>query len=238
MQSPYYMSGISLILPICGYKPEYEHTMPHIFNFAPDGQLLCVKSLDGLDLSKFDKIYVTILRIFDERYNLSELLEMGFRRRGLKNAKVVILDEPTGSQPETVYRTIKEENITGAIYAKDADGYFTGDFTIENSIAVYPLDRMDLVSPQDKSYVALDDQFYITNIIEKKIIGRYFNAGGYLFADANQFCAYFQRLKEYPKLYMSHIVYSMLLDNIPFRPMMVKDFSDWGNPRLYRLSLS
>ena len=36
---------------------------------------------------------------------------------------------------------------------------------------------------------------------------------------------------------MSHIVYAMLLDNIPFRPCEVKDFQDWGSERDYNYYL-
>lgn len=91
---------------------------------------------------------------------------------------MVVLKNSTSSQAETVYQTIKERKITGGIFVKDADGYFTCDLVESNGIAVYPLDRLDVVNPCNKSYVALDDQFYITNIIEKKIISRHFNVGG------------------------------------------------------------
>lgn len=99
---------------------------------------------------------------------MSLLLKLQFKKLGLSNAKVVVLDEPTTSQAETVYRTVNCENIEGAIFVKDPDGYFCGDFTIANSIAIYPLDKLEMVNPRNKSYVELDDQFYITNIIEKK----------------------------------------------------------------------
>lgn len=83
------------------------------------------------------------------------------------------------------------------------------------------------------SYVELDDQFYITNIIEKKIISRYFNAGAYIFEDSTVFCRYFEKLSCYKNLFMSHVVYFMLLDKILFRPFIVKDFEDWGSNKAY-----
>ena len=138
------------------------------------------------------------------------MLKLQFKKLGLSNAKVVVLDEPTTSQAETVYRTVNCENIEGAIFVKDPDGYFCGDFTIANNI---------------------------TNIIEKKIISRFFNAGGYIFDDAAVFCKYYERLYLYEQLFMSHIVYAMLLDNIPFRPFEVKDFQDWGSERDYNYYL-
>ena len=65
-------------------------------------------------------------------------------------------------------------------------------------------------------------------LIEKKIISRYFNAGGYVFASANEFCSYYKRLDAYGSIYMSHIVYSMLLDGKNFRPFMVNNYRDFN----------
>lgn len=229
--------SLNLIVPIAAYQPEYEHIMPYVFNFADNGVLLCIKSVQGLDLAKFDHIYFVTLEKLDEKYNLSELLQMQFHRLGLATSKVVLLKNETHNQAETVYECIRQENIDGGIFVKDADGYFTCDFTHTNGIAIYPLDKLDMVNPHNKSYVDLDDQFYVTNIIEKKIISRYFNAGGYLFEDAGQFCKYYEDLKDYIGLYMSHIVYAMLLDNISFRPFEASDYQDWGNRKLYYHSL-
>lgn len=219
-------------------KEEYQERIPYIFNLAPDGTSFCIKSIQGLDLNRFDKIYFTILSKLDKKYYLSVMLRLQFKKMGWKNAKVIILDEPTHNQAETVYQTIVKEKIEGAVFIKDSDGYFSSDFTISNGIAIYPLDKLDMVNPKNKSYVEVDDQFYITNIIEKRIISRYFNAGGYLFEDANQFCDYYLRFKGQEGIYMSHIVYTMLLDKIPFRPFEVNDFQDWGNQRLYNYFIS
>jgi len=230
--------SLSLIVPIAADKQEYEHTLPYVFNFAEDGMLLCIKSIQGLDLNKFERIYFVILNKLDKKYHLSELLNMQLQNLGLsEKAKVLSLQEPTSSQAETIYKCVKQEQIDGGIFVKDADGYFTCDFTETNGIAIYPLDKLDMVNPHNKSYVDLDDQFYITNIIEKKIISRYFNAGGYLFENACQFCSYYERLKKYSKLYMSHIVYAMLLDNVTFRPFEVEQYLDWGNKKMYYYSL-
>lgn len=228
---------LSLIVPIAADKPEYEHTMPYVFNFFNDGILLCIKAIQGLDLLKFAHIYFVILEKTDKKYNLSELLRMQFRNLGLRSAEVLSLKQATNSQAQTVYECIKQKQIEGGVFVKDADGYFSCGFTETNGIAIYPLDKLDMVNPHNKSYVDLDDQFYITNIIEKKIISRYFNAGGYLFDDAENFCKYYERLKHYDKLYMSHIVYAMLLDNISFRPFLVENYQDWGNKKMYFYSL-
>lgn len=224
---------LSLIVPIASDKEEYNSVMPHVFGFHENGTTLCIKAIEGLDLSRFDNIYYVILRKHDEKYSIAELLQMQFRHKGWKNAKVVILKNHTSCQAETIYQAIKQENIDGGIFVKDADGYFECDFTLNNGIVIYPLDKLDQVAPANKSYVDIDNQYYITNIIEKKIISRYFNAGGYLFEDSSIYCKYFEMYKDESRLYLSHIVYAMLLDNISFRPFEAECFLDWGNRNLY-----
>lgn len=49
--------SLSLIVPIAADRPEYEHTMPYVFNFSEDGVLLCIKSIQGLDLTKFEYLF-------------------------------------------------------------------------------------------------------------------------------------------------------------------------------------
>lgn len=225
--------NISLIVPLCFTTTEHEDDMPYLFQFTKDGTLLCVKSILGLDLSKFKNIYFTILSEYNQKYNLSTLLKLQFRKLGIKNAHIIILRKPTNSQVETVYKTIKRANIKGALFIKDSDGYFRGDFTLTNGIAIYPLDKLEMVNPSHKSYIQIDDQFYITNIIERKIISRYFNAGGYIFESADIFCQYYNKLSMLTPLYMSHVIYAMLLDKIPFRPFEVENFIDWGNEKIY-----
>lgn len=217
----------TLIMPIAANKPEYAYRMPRIFQMAEDGTMLCIKALQCLELTKFDHIFITILSSLDERYSLSEMLKMQFRIKGIKNADIVVLQEPTSSQPESIYQTIRKMKIIGSIFVKDADCSFFGDDTNENAIVIYPLEQLDWVNPKNKSYVNIDDMYYITNIIEKRIVSHYFTAGGYCFEDAETYCHYYERFAGQPNLYLSHIIYSMLLDKHSFRPVIAKEYDDF-----------
>lgn len=219
----------SLIIPIAAYCPEYEYTMPFVFGLNKDGYSLCVESVQYLDISKFDTIYFTTLKKFDEKYSVGELLKLQFKRLNWTKAKVVLLHEITSSQPETVYETIKSENINGSIYIKDADCTFASEVSQQNRIATYQLEKLNWVDPRHKSYVDIDDGYYVTNIIEKRIISHNFCAGGYSFENVDDFCHYYEIMKDEHGLYLSHIIYAMLLDRYIFRPQNVtnyKDFSD------------
>lgn len=221
----------SLIVPVAADKPEYADGLPYVFGLDNDGIIICLKSVMGMDLSKFDDIYFTILKKHDEKFFIKDSLNLQFRRLGIGNAKVVVLDAPTRDQAETIYQTILQENIQGSIFIKDADCYFKTNLDSVNGIAIYPIEELDVLAPKDKSYVAVDDMYYITNIIEKSVVGHYISAGGYNINNVETFIRYYLRLRDYGKLYLSHIIYAMLLDKKTFRPMIVSDYKDWGTQK-------
>lgn len=220
--------SFSLIVPVAAYKKEYEAYIPNEFMLDSDGLMMCVKTIMGIDLDKFDHIYFTILREHSERYFLKSLLELQFLRIGLKQAQVVELNKRTSSQPETIYETIKSTGISGSFMVKDADCYIEGEILQQNSVAVYPLEKLSWVDPQHKSYVSVDDMNYITNIIEKRIISHYFCAGAYIFEDKESFIKCFESLSSNSKLYLSHIIYKMLLQGEVFRPIIATAYIDYN----------
>lgn len=218
----------SLIVPAAADKPEYAGKMPYMFAPDSDGVIFCVKAIMGLNLEAFDNIYFTILRKHAEAYDIDKLLELQFKRLGLEKAKIVVLDNPTSTQAETVVETIQRENITGSIFIKDADGYFSAEVFPENGVAVYPLEQLNLVNPRNKSYVAVDDMQHITNIIEKRIVSNLFNVGGYCFENVEDFLEVYSTHAELGHIYLSHLIYSMLLEGYTFRPVKVTEYNDWN----------
>lgn len=225
----------SLIVPVAADKPEYANGLPYVFGLDKDGVIICIKSIMGLEPHKFDHIYFTVLKKHDERFFIVDSLNLQFKRFGIRNAKVVVLDQPTHDQAETIYQTILQENIRGSIFIKDADSYFTTDVNVDNAVAIFPIESLEVLTPKDKSYVAVDDMYYLTNIIEKSVVGHYISAGGYAIRDVDTFLSCYQRLRPYGRLYLSHIIYALLLDKRTFRPMLVEDYKDWGTKKdLYR----
>ena len=224
--------NFSLIVPAAANKKIYESQLPGIFHLNDKGYFLCVEAILGLDINIFSAVYFTILRQHDELYSIGAMLNLQLNRAKIKNAKIVILDNPTNSQAETIYQTICQEHINGAIFIKDADCTFTADIYPQNGIVVYPLEKLTVVNPQHKSYVAVDDMSYITNTIEKRVIDHYFTAGGYCFDDSTLFSHYYEYYADQQGLYLSHIVYAMLLDKHIFKPFLAKDYKDLelGNP--------
>jgi hypothetical protein len=218
--------SFSLIVPAAANKEIYDEQIPPIFRLSERGLANCIEAVLNINSGQFTGIYFTILRQHDEKYGIASMLRMQLDRLSLHRAQIVILNNPTLSQAETIYQTICQEHISGPIFIKDADSMFSADIFPQNGIVVYPLEKLTQVNPQHKSYVAVDDMQYITNTIEKRVIDHFFNAGGYCFEDAHIFCKYYERYAGQRGLYLSHIVYAMLLDKHIFRPFMASNYRD------------
>ena len=220
----------TMIVPAAADKTENPNHIPGIFTTDREGIMHCVKAILGINPDSFDTIYFTVLRKHVEAFDIDLLLNLQFRRLGIKNARIIILDEPTPTQAATVAATIREADIHGAVFIKDADCFFAGEILPENGVAVYPLEQLSLVDPRNKSYVAVDDMQHITNIIEKRIVSNLFNAGGYCFADAEDFMKAYEQYRGFGNIYLSHLIYALLLSGHTFRPIKVAGYSDLNIP--------
>jgi hypothetical protein len=94
------------------------------------------------------------------------------------------------------------------------------------------LENTPIVDPQHKSYVSVDDQNFVVNIIEKRVVSNLFNCGGYSFTDASLFKTAYESLLGYEDIanhmYISHIIYWLILNKkIKFRPVEATYYEDF-----------
>ena len=215
------MKNYSLIVPAAADKK-----CPLAFQTGATGLFKCIEAIQGLPVEAFDNVYYTILRKHLQYVDNGLAIVRQLNLMNISDPRVVVLDESTSSQPETIARTIAAEHISGGIFIKDADSFFSCHVLRQNGVAVFPLEELDWVNPQDKSYVTVDDSSFVTNIIEKRIVSHLFSAGGYSFANADDFVRQYESLSNEKGLYMSHIIYKMLLEGKIFRPIEVVDYRD------------
>ena len=209
---------MNLVIPCAGESSRFPDTRPKWMLTQPDGKLMVVSSIGGLDLSDIQKVYVIVLRKHLEEYNCEQGIKDAFFDSGFGDKlELVILEESTSSQPETIAKAIELADITGPIFVKDCDGYFSAKVNPRNEVCVYDLSNMNLVHAANKSYVICDEHNLISNIAEKNIISSTFCVGGYAFESASNFLLYFHKMKHLPNLYVSHLIYQMMLDNHTFK---------------------
>ena len=226
----------NLIIPMGGKSSRFPGMRPKWMLTHPlTGNIMCVESIRGINLDFFDKIYFVILKEHEELYNVSlailkSMKNTSFHDLIMDKVKVTILEDATESQSETVYETILKESIDGFIYIKDSDGYFKCNLdSEENQVTYFDLNNIDEINARSKSYIELDSNGVIINMVEKKVISSSFCVGGYGFNSSTEFCNYYNRIKRLPgECYISNVIFEMILEREKFTGNESFDFLDWG----------
>ncbi len=221
----------TLLVPMAGrskrfpdLRPKWQLTHPMTNRF------MVTEAILGLNLDFFDNIYFICLQEHEDKYHfmkgfVAELDELGLRSK----SNIVLLPEQTRSQSETVYTFLKGYELEGFVFIKDSDGFYRCDVEERNQVAYFDLNDMDNINAKAKSYVELDINNVLTNIVEKKVISSTFSSGGYGFADAKEFCSTYEELEDMEgECYISHVVFEMMLTGSTFYGTKTSDFKDWG----------
>lgn len=157
-----------------------------------------------------------------------------FRNRIQQNIdsriEIVCLDKPTASQSETISACIEKAEISGSIFIKDCDNEFSYDFSGGNEIAVVDLNSVDLIDAKNKSYVQINDLEMVINIVEKQVISNLFCCGGYGIECAETFQRNFKSLSLEigDEIFVSHVIYNMILNGETFQTKLATEYTDWG----------
>ena len=192
---------------------------------------MVLESISGINLDFFDKIIFVVLREQIEKYDVLPFFNKELSKLGLQDkSEICILDKQTKSQSETVANAIKIHNIKGFIYIKDCDSFFKVKLTEKkNLVSYFDLHNIKYINAISKSYIDIDSNHKIINIVEKKIISTYFNVGGYAFENAEEFLSHFQKINSFEKeCFISNVIYEMMLSNNDFHGLLTTDYIDWG----------
>lgn len=222
----------SLLIPMAGKSSRFPDMRPKWMLSHPwSSRFMGIESITGLNLDFFDKIYFVCLEEHQDQYKFLDGFEHEIKELGIENkTEVVLLDKETRSQSETIYLTIKKKDITGFIFIKDSDNYFEVDITsTKNQICNFDLNDESNINARNKSYLELDTNNVVVNIVEKKVISSKFSVGGYSFSDSKEFCDTYEKIKEDGgECYISNIIFEMLLCGKTFYGLTSKNYKDWG----------
>lgn len=224
----------TLIIPCAGQSSRFNLAKPKWMLTHPNGNLMLIEAISGLLFSsgQLSKIVIIVneQHIRESRINLGLIKEAIYAQKGIEPV-FVILPQFTSSQAETVYLGIQAEKISGSIFIKDCDSYFSGFIRDENSICISSLGAE--TNPINKSYVSLNKLGELVGIVEKQVIGNLFSVGGYSFKEAGDFARVFEEISamngiDGKELYISHIIQKMLLGRERFTVQEVSGYKDWG----------
>lgn len=225
----------TLILPVAGGSSRFPGMRPKWLLTMPDGQLMIEKAVANIDLSLFSSIVIACLSEHLSKYTSEAMVVSSFKAATGFTPKLVVLDKPTKSQSETIYRCLVGGNIEGAFFIKDCDNLFSVAPAPKNCVASVNLNDVSLIDAKNKSYIEMNGLGYVTNIVEKKVISDEFCCGGYGFESSVEFQKAFEEIGNAEnEVYISHIIYHMLLSGGEFERIRAENYVDWGTLREYR----
>jgi hypothetical protein len=223
---------MNLIIPAAGASSRFPNLKPKWLLTHPNGNLMVAEAIRGLKMPGLQRIYLTVLAEHVEKFKLTDGIKKQFAQLGLADKLTIIqLEKATKSQPETVARAIENGKITGPICIKDSDNYFRLEIPSQNFVSVVDLNHVGFVNPGNKSYAAVNENNLVTNIAEKQVISHFFCCGAYGFGQAGEYLKYFHALSHLDNLYISHLIYQMILENKAFPALVASAYSDWGTLR-------
>lgn len=235
----------NLVIPIGGSSSRFPNMRPKWMLTHPSGNMMITEAIKGIDISKFEKIYIIGLKEHEEKYSYINALTEEFEEvLSLNKNKLefVLLNERTNNQPETVYKGLKQANVTkGSIFIKDSDNFFklnTENIVNKNIVAIADLHDFRNIEPGNKSFILFGNNNSVANIVEKKIISDSFCVGGYGFEDVNAYYKAYEKIEKYEDIYISHIIYEMINNNHSFWSEKVEDYLDWGTLEKWKQFLS
>jgi len=228
----------SLILPVSGKSSRFPSMRPKWLLTMPDGKLMYEKSIELLDLTRFDNIFLVCLQEHLDKYTSVRSLKESFRKNYDLELKVMSI-EKSDSQSSTVNQLIKEVKLGGSFVVKDCDNIFNVDCTPGNFVGYLSINDFGLIDAKNKSYINIDNFGNITNIVEKKVISTDFCVGSYGFESTKDFVDGYSRISnnsnsKTQEIYISHIIYSLLLKNKIFIARKSSNYIDFGTLREYR----
>jgi hypothetical protein len=254
---------VTLIIPAARDSADGRPTWLRVHPLT--SEILLISILRALDLTRVRRVLLVVKqdhidRFFEGRKGDLEDYVMAEGTRlppSTVSFEVVILQSETSSGPETVLRAIQQQGVEGPIFVKDSDGSFDHQIDAGNYVVGYKVtgspDELIHSLPQ-KSFLGATGHV-LTVIQEKQMISDIISVGGYAFESAAQFAAAYAAVTKIhhdaelclrgvsghavPRMFLSHIVQSMMLsNNSVFGVSYCSGFDDWKSEAAWRSFLA
>lgn len=228
----------TLILPCVGRR--FIDGIPQYIVRHPNGKLLLERSMEGIFPETYDRILIVLLKEDIEKYNAKTFIENEIGER--YPIEIVELQEMTSGPAETIYQTLKLKKVEGQIVIKDSDNFICiSEQMNANFVAGLDLNEWekDVHNLRNKSFLVLNEQKNVLDVIEKQIKSDVICLGLYGFKNAENFIKAYEKLNDesYPisRLYISHIIsYLIGYSGKVFRYTSATEYENWGDERLWK----
>lgn len=225
----------TLILPCAGRSTRFSGMKPKWLLTYPSGELMIQKAVQYMPLDNYERIVFVIVKEHVDKYSAGLILSQAFSARG-DQVQISVLEDFTSGPAETVARAIAEKGIEGPIIVKDSDNSvgFDEPHDKPNFVVGAKLDSLGEVSNvTGKSFLCVNEQSLIVDIVEKKVVSDIISLGVYGFADASQVKTAFEEISSDSRatgeIFLSHIISFLLHKHYsPYFYVQATSFEDWG----------
>ena len=222
---------MTIIIPMAGNSSRFPDMKPKWMLTHPSGKYMTIQSLSGLNLNNVKNIVFIYLQEHEDKFHFLRGFVRELSKLGIYKYITCPLNEKTKDVVESVSIAIEKYNISGPILIKDPDAFFSCSNIVSGNFVFYSnLKNVGLIKPHSKSYITIDENNIITNIVEKSVVSQTFCVGGYLFEDAEKFMEIVRSLKTIKaERYISDIICAAILyKKLIFKGIEIFDFEDWG----------
>lgn len=227
----------TLIIP-CGGRKLIDGK-PLYLNRHPNGKLLIEWCMAGIYPESFDRILAVLPREDIESFSADQCILEELRDR--YPIEIVELPEPTSGPADTVQYAMIKAKVSGAVVVKDVDNYVQVPHIQDNFgnfVAGLDLNHWerDIHNLRNKSFLILNEQGNLLDVIEKQFRSDVICLGLYGFKQAEDFLQAYRKLNApgYPidKLYLSHVIsYLIGYYGKVFRYVAATEFENWSDER-------
>lgn len=227
----------TLIVPCMGRK--LANGIPQYLNRHPNGKLLIERSIEGVYTNQYEKVLIVLPAEDEERFHSKSIIYHEVKKYPIE---IVTLDKMTSGPAETVYEVLRRTNVTGSVVVKDADNYLRTEKVPQgNFVAGLDLNKWerDIHNLRNKSFLIVNEQGNLLDIIEKQVRSDVICLGLYGFKKAEDFIKAYEHLNDasYPitKLYVSHVIsYLIGYSGRVFHYVSSLAYENWGDERLWK----
>lgn len=220
---------MEIVVPCAGKSSRFPNLRPKYLLTDFSGNLMIQRVVKQyLDVAS---VTVVILEEHDQEYGVVAK----FREIFGTSVKVHALPSPTSGPAETVYASLVNMETKSPLLVRDSDSFFSHEIVEGNNIFVANLhDYPDLSSVSQKSFTLSNDQDVVLSLVEKRVVSDNFCVGGYQFSSVLDYKLAFERITEkqrYSEVFVSHVIDSMINNDVFFKQTHVTDYIDVGTSR-------
>lgn len=216
---------MEIIVPAAGLSTRFPNMKPKYLLYDYKGEMMLMNALKSFRQEGY-KINIGILKEHQEKYNVIEQISYEYP----DNINYVVIDKPTRGPADTVYQILKNSNVTEEFLVKDCDSFFEHEITEGNYICVSNISKHEVLKKlASKSFVIVNEQDIVTNIIEKQVVSDTFCVGGYKFESADQYRKSFEFISQMSgEIFVSDIIGHMLDQGYVFTKKDITNYVDVG----------